>query len=165
MCFFGVPNPVANSPKNRKTSFRRAQLASGGESGQSLVEFALLLLPLLMVVFGIIKFGILFGQYVTLTNATAYGARTLAVDRGAGTGPPNACALAETALDNAATTLNPSQINISISFPSPDTSTCSNLMPGDSAVVQATYPCNMQILFLNVWPTCQMNAQTTIRIE
>jgi Flp pilus assembly protein TadG len=130
-----------------------------------MVEFALVLLPLLMVIFGIIKFGILFGQYTTLTNATAYGARTLAVSRGAGTGPPTACSLAETALQNAATTLSPSQINIGISFPSPDTSTCANLVAGDSANVQATYPCDLQILFLNVWPSCQLTAQTVVRIE
>lgn len=130
-----------------------------------MVEFALILLPLLILIFGLIKFGILFGQYVTLTNATAYGARTLAVNRGAGTGPPTACTMAQNALDGAAVTLNPSQINFSISFPSPDTSTCSALETGDTAVMQATYPCNLQILFLNVWPGCQLVAHTTVRIE
>jgi Flp pilus assembly protein TadG len=123
------------------------------------------LLPLLMVIFGIIKFGILFGQYTTLTNATAYGARTLAVNRGAGTGPPTACTLAQTALQSAATTLSASQINISITFPSPETSTCSDLQPGDAATVQATYPCDLQILFLNAWPSCQLTAETVVRIE
>jgi len=136
-----------------------------GETGQALVEFALVLLPLLILVFGIIKFGILFGQYVTLTNATGYGARTLAVSRGDGTGPPTACSAAQTALDSAATTLDSSQINFSVSFPSPGTSTCSALQVGDAALVQTTYPCNLQILFLNVWPSCQLVAQTTVRIE
>lgn len=130
-----------------------------------MVEFGLILLPLLMLIFGIIKFGILFGQYTTLTNATAYGARTLAVNRGAGTGPPNACSLANTALDTAATTLSTSHITINISFPSPDTSTCSALVAGDAATVQATYPCDLQILFLNVWPSCTLAAQTTVRVE
>jgi Flp pilus assembly protein TadG len=137
----------------------------GGETGQSMVEFALILLPLLMIIFGIIKFGILFGQYTTLTNATSYGARTLAVNRGAGTGPPTACSLADTALDSAATTLSTSNITISITFPSPDTSTCTALVAGDAASVQATYPCDLQILFLNVWPSCTLVAQTTVRIE
>ncbi len=124
-----------------------------------------MLLPLLMIVFGIIKFGILFGQYVTLTNATAYGARELAVSRGDGTGPPTACQAATTALDNAATTLNTSQITVSITFSGSGGSTCTALQPGDAGEVQATYPCNMQILFLNVWPTCELSSQTTIRIE
>ena len=129
------------------------------------MEFALLLLPLLMLIFGIVKFGILLGQYTTLTNATSYGARTLAVSRGAGTGPPTACALAQTALQNAATTLSASQISISITFPSPDNSTCASLVPGESANILATYPCDLEILFLNVWPSCQLSAQTVVRIE
>jgi len=164
--------PLSNFVRLRANlrGHRAARLPAGrardaGETGQAMVEFALVLLPLLILVFGIIKFGILFGQYVTLTNATGYGARTLAVSRGDGTGPPTACSAAQTALDSAATTLNSSQINFSVSFPSPDTSTCSALQSGDAAVVQATYPCNLQILFLNVWPSCQLVAQTTVRIE
>lgn len=155
----------ANLRRHRGAGLPAGQTHAAGESGQALVEFALVLLPLLILVFGIIKFGILFGQYVTLTNANAYAARTLAVGRGDGTGPPTACSAALTALDSAATTLNTSQINFSTSFPSPDTSTCSALQTGDAAVVQATYPCNLQILFLNVWPSCQLVAQTTVRIE
>lgn len=158
-----VPRSCLNGGQARAS--RSARRRAGTESGQALVEFALILLPLLVIVFGIIKFGILFGQYVTLTNATAYGARTLAVNRGAGTGPPNACSMAQTALDTAATTLNTSQITITESFPSPDTSTCNALVAGDTATLQATYPCNMQILFLNVWPSCQMTAVTSVRIE
>ncbi len=151
--------------RRRRGPFRAAPGRVGGEAGQALVEFALMLVPLLLVILGIIKFGILFGEYVTLTNATGYGARTLAVSRGNGTGPPTACQAATTALDNAATTLSTSQITVSITFPSPDTSTCSALQPGDSGEVQATYPCNLQILFFNFWPNCELSSQTTVRIE
>lgn len=135
------------------------------ESGQALYEFAMVAIPMSLLVVGIIKFGILFAQYVTLTNATNTGARTLAVNRGAGTGPPTACTMAQTALDSAATTLTASQITFTTSFPSPDTSTCSALVAGDSATLEATYPCNLQILFLNLWPGCQLVAETTVRIE
>jgi Flp pilus assembly protein TadG len=151
--------------KCRAVPARASRIGTGGEGGQALVEFALVLLPMLMLIFGIIKFGILFNNYVTLTNATAYGARVLAVNRGAGSGPPNACSLAETALDSAATTLVSSQISPSITFPSPDTSTCNALQPGDTANFTVTYPCNLQILFLNVWPSCTLTAETVIRIE
>ena len=149
----------------RRKARVRAGQARASEEGQAMVEFALVLLPLLMLLFGIIKFGILFNNYVTLTNAAAYGARTLAVNRGAGSGPPDACALAETALTNSAVTLNSSQITITPAFPSPDTSTCDSLVPGEPATIQATYPCDLQILFLNVWPSCQLSAQVTVRIE
>lgn len=150
--------------------YRAARLPAGrrwaaGESGQALYEFAIVAIPLSLLVVGIIKFGILFDQYITLTQATDTGARTLAVNRGAGTGPPTACTMAETALDNAASTLTSSQISISTSFPSPDTSTCSSLVAGDEATVEATYPCNLQVLFLNLWPSCQLTAETTVRIE
>ena len=43
--------------------------------GQSLVEFSLVLMPLLLVLFGIIQFGLIFNGYVTLTNAVRDGAR------------------------------------------------------------------------------------------
>ncbi|HLE59153.1 MAG TPA: TadE family protein [Candidatus Limnocylindria bacterium] len=46
-----------------------------GDHGQALVEFAFVLLPLLLVLVGIIQFGLLFGANVTLTNAAREGAR------------------------------------------------------------------------------------------
>src|SRR5687768_15766580 len=54
--------------------------AAGGrpcahERGQALVEFAAVLLPLLLIVVGIVQFGFLFGANVTLTNAAREAAR------------------------------------------------------------------------------------------
>lgn len=46
------------------------------DDGQSLVEFSLVLTPLLLVVLGIIQFGFVFNTFVTLTNAGREGART-----------------------------------------------------------------------------------------
>lgn len=46
-----------------------------GERGQALVEFAFVILPVLMILVGIIQFGLLFGANVTLTNAAREGAR------------------------------------------------------------------------------------------
>ncbi len=45
------------------------------ESGQSLVEFALVLMPLFIILLGIIQFGFVFNAYVTITNASREGAR------------------------------------------------------------------------------------------
>jgi Flp pilus assembly protein TadG len=45
------------------------------EKGQSLVEFALVLMPLFVIVLAIIQFGFIFNAYVTITNATREGAR------------------------------------------------------------------------------------------
>lgn len=43
--------------------------------GQAMVEFAAVLLPLLMIIVGIIQFGLIFGANVSLTNAAREGAR------------------------------------------------------------------------------------------
>jgi Flp pilus assembly protein TadG len=48
----------------------------GRGSGQSLVEFALVLTPLFLVLLGIIQFGFIFNSYVTLTNSAREGARS-----------------------------------------------------------------------------------------
>jgi Flp pilus assembly protein TadG len=47
----------------------------GGERGAQLVEFALVLPLLLLVVLGILDFGLLFQRYEVLTNAAREGAR------------------------------------------------------------------------------------------
>jgi Flp pilus assembly protein TadG len=48
-----------------------------------MVEFTLVLPVLLVVLFGIIQFGITFSNYVALTDAVRAGARTAAISRSA----------------------------------------------------------------------------------
>ncbi len=45
------------------------------ETGQTMTEFAIVLPLLVVLLFGIIQFGILFNNYVTLTDAVRSGAR------------------------------------------------------------------------------------------
>ena len=147
-----------------KLATRRTSVRGGREEGSALFEFAMVLPLLAMLVVGIIKAGILFYDYVTLADAVAVGARTLATSRGVST----ACTAAETAVTNAATNLITSQITSTISFPSTDShsDSCTTLYAGDAAEVQATYPCDLTIPFLgNVWPSCTLTSQTTVRIE
>ena len=47
----------------------------GGEEGQNLVEFALLLPVLLYILMGIIQFGLIFAVYVTINNSVREAAR------------------------------------------------------------------------------------------
>ena len=54
----------------------RSRLSARRESGQSLVEFALVLTPMMLILLGIIQFGFIFNAYVTLTNATREAARS-----------------------------------------------------------------------------------------
>ena len=55
---------------------RRIDTGRSRSTGQSLVEFALVLPPMLLIILGIIQFGFIFNTYVTMTNATREAART-----------------------------------------------------------------------------------------
>ncbi len=61
----------------RSTRRTRPALSRAGRSlrGQALVEFAFVLLPVLLLIVGIVQFGLLFGANVTLKNAVREGAR------------------------------------------------------------------------------------------
>ncbi len=50
------------------------------EKGASAVEFALILPILVLLIFGIVEFGIAFNNYITITHAAREGARLAAVD-------------------------------------------------------------------------------------
>lgn len=64
----------------RIAALRQASATSGSTRararGQSLVEFSLVLVPLLLLILGIVQFGLIFNSYVTMTNAAREGART-----------------------------------------------------------------------------------------
>jgi hypothetical protein len=53
----------------------RFRVPHRGPPGQALVEFAVVLMPMLLLVAGIVQFGLLFGASVTLTNAAREAAR------------------------------------------------------------------------------------------
>lgn len=70
------PRPPASSAEPSRTAG-----AAGRERGQALVEFAAVLLPILLIIVGIIQFGMIFSANVTLTNATSEAARAATVAR------------------------------------------------------------------------------------
>ena len=65
-----------HDPSGRPGRGYSPRLQGSIERGQSLVEFALVLMPLFFIVLGIIQFGFIFNTYVTMTNAAREGART-----------------------------------------------------------------------------------------
>ena len=69
----GLPSTVrlTMDPIRRRRTGER-----GGQTGQSLVEFSLIFLPLFIILLGIIQFGFVFSTYVTMTNAARDAART-----------------------------------------------------------------------------------------
>ena len=56
-------------------ALRRPSAAPGRARGQSLVEFALVLIPLMLLILGVVQFGLIFNTYVTMTNASRDAAR------------------------------------------------------------------------------------------
>jgi Flp pilus assembly protein TadG len=110
-------------------------LSLRSEDGQAATELALVLPILAAILLAIAQFGILFNNYITLTDATRTGARKAAVSRFTGD-QGTAAALAVRA---AASNLTPSKLSVSV--------TSDNwTVPGSDVVVTATYPYDLNIL-------------------
>src|SRR5918994_1750325 len=63
-------------PGRRRAPWRRIpRRPAASVPGQALVEFAAVLLPILLLIVGVVQFGLLFGASVTLTNAAREAAR------------------------------------------------------------------------------------------
>ena len=136
--------------------------------GQSLVEFALALPVLLMVVTGIMAFGVVFNHYLMLTEATSVGARQLTVSRGQTLDP---CQTFSAAVSAAAPLLKVSSLTFTLTL-NGDTYTgtsCSgsatsgapaDMILGTNAVVKVTYPYSLGI-FRSIVSNGLLTAQTT----
>lgn len=123
---------------------RRTRRWGWREDGQSLVEFAIIMPVLLLVLTGILQFGLMFDKYLSMTDAVRTGARTLALGRGLS----DPCDPAITQAVNSAlgTGLTASQVTVTLT--NPDTCgsgtypnrTGGSEAQGDEATVSATYP-------------------------
>ncbi len=128
----------------RKINFRSQQ-------GQSLTEFALALPVLALLLFAVIQFGIVFNNYVTLTDATRAGARKGAVGRQLSN--PQGAAI--TAVRNSAQDLKQSNLNVTAT---------STWQPGSDVAVTATYPYSISLLGMVV-KSGRLTSTTTERVE
>jgi Flp pilus assembly protein TadG len=129
------------------------------QKGQALVEFAIVLPILLLLVFGIIQFGILFNNYLTLTDAVRAGARQAAVSRTLSdqTGP------AKNRVIQAAANLRLSDLDVTVTPHDPVTGSATFVQGGD-VTVKGTYPYSINLLGLVVM-SGRMTSQTTERVE
>ena len=137
------------------------------EHGSILVEVAISM-PLLLLVFtGIFYFGIAYSNQLTLTQAVGAGAQYLQQIRTSTTDP---CADTLTAIENAAPTLTPGSISLTLNHER--NSSPGIVVPRGSAdlaqkepvTVTATYPCALPIVFTRgpTWiSTCQLSATVT----
>ena len=118
-----------------------------------MTEFALILPLLVVLLFGIIQFGIIFNNYVTLTDAVRAGAREAAVSRGSGN-PSGACV---TRVLGAAGNLDQTVLQ-------PTVTCVSSWAPGADVTVSASYPYDVSLLGWVV-ASGQLNSTMKERVE
>jgi len=70
-----MSRPVTHSADQPSAAPAVGRCAAPRPEGQALVEFAVVLMPVILILVGIIQFGLLFGANVSLTNAAREGAR------------------------------------------------------------------------------------------
>jgi hypothetical protein len=121
------------------------------DSGQTVTEFALVLPLLAILLFGIIQFGIVFHQYVTLTDAVRAGGRQGAVARDL----PNPTAIVEDRVRRSAVNLDQSKLSVVVN---------STFLRGDDISVTASYPYSINLLGVHV-KSGTFSATTTERVE
>jgi Flp pilus assembly protein TadG len=132
------------------------------QKGQAFVEFAIVLPILLLLVFGIIQFGILFNNYLTLTDAVRAGARQAAVSRTLSDQVGPAIARVRAAAADLPSSADPSVLPVTVT-PRALNGTQSWEQGGD-VTVTATYPYSINLLGLVV-KSGRMTSQTTERVE
>jgi Flp pilus assembly protein TadG len=123
------------------------------ERGQTLTEFALVLPILVVLMLGIVQFGVAFNNYVTLTDAVRAGARKAAVSRNA-SDPAGTCRAAVLA---AGVNLDSAELGSELSCDSSWT-------PGSDVTVRATYPYSIKILNWSVY-SGRLNSTMKERVE
>jgi Flp pilus assembly protein TadG len=125
------------------------------ESGQALVEFALIAPILLLILFGIVQFGIAYMHSMALTDAVRIGARKASVSRSSAD-PTSAT---QAAVLGAANDLDQSTLAGRISV-----NTSAGWTQGGSVTVTATYPYSINILGIVV-ASGDLHSATTERLE
>jgi Flp pilus assembly protein TadG len=123
------------------------------------VEFILVAPILLLLVFGIIQFGILFNNYLTLTDAVRAGARQAAVSRTLS----DPVGSTKNRVTSAASDLKTSDLDITVDPYDPLKGTHSWAQGGD-VTVSATYPYSINLLGFVV-SAGRITSQTTERVE
>ena len=155
-----IGSQTAGSPGARVEARSKAKRARArGQQGTALLEFAFVFPLLMTLLIGIVEFGVVFSNYVALTNATSLGAQLVSISRNQTTDP---CMTTSGAVYAAAPNLSQAnllftivlngvtvasaQANPSCSSSTNTTGAAANLVQSASAVVTVTYPCNLQIM-------------------
>ena len=129
------------------------------EDGQAMTELALVMPIFIVLLLAIVQFGIVFNNYLTLTDATRAGARKAAVSRFIGDNGASAVQAVKTA----ASGLNQSALVPTVTSTNAAGAT-DWTTPGDVVSVTATYPYTINILGFSV-KTGSLTSTTKERLE
>jgi Flp pilus assembly protein TadG len=141
------------------------RLLENGE-GAAAVEFAVIAPVLLTILLGILTFGDALKNHLVLTNAASAGALTLALSRGTST----PYTTATTAVVNTAPTLDKAKIGVTVAIGNAacasDPACSTALTVGSTAVVTATYPCELTVMGINYEPgNCVLTATSAQMVQ
>lgn len=121
------------------------------QRGQTMVEFAIILPLLLLLILGILQLGVVYNNYVTLTQASRAGARQAAVGRGIADPVGSAVSRVRTQ----AAGLDQTRLSVTVTSP---------WTQGSNVTVTASYPYSINILGLIV-QSGSLTTVTTERVE
>jgi Flp pilus assembly protein TadG len=124
------------------------------QRGQTMVEFALVLPLLCMILLGIVQFGIVFNDYLSLTDGVRAGARKAVVSRQLA--QPDE--VAKAAVRASAVDLDSSKLKI-------DVKASPGWDRGADVTVTASYPYEISLLGLVVFKNGELTSSTTERLE
>ena len=134
-----------------KTPRHTARFRFHREDGQAFVEFAIVLPILVLLVFGIMQFGLAFRNYLAITDAARVAARAAAVKRTSGP-----CTAAKTAIQDTVSTGQWAQISSRITCTAgPNT--------GDQVKITIKYPYSIGLP--GVSASGDLTASATERME
>lgn len=173
----------AAEPDREVMNARRVRQGFLSARGAALIEFTVVAPVMMLMLFGIARFGITFNNYVALTDAVRVGARQLSMGRGQAdpcrtTGTKINTATSSFFTSNRASFLITTTVAVTsgtttssgnLGAPSGSLPTCSGagatMTEGADATVTATYPCSIIIFGINFAPSCTLSSSTTARIE
>jgi len=132
---------------------KRSLILRRNQRGQAMVEFAIIVPILLVVLLGIMQLGVVYNNWVSLTDGARAGARKAAVCRSGCT--PDATTATINEVKNSAADLNQSNLSVSVT---------SSWAQGSDVTVTASYPWSVNIMGVVV-ASGTMTATTTERVE
>jgi len=132
---------------------KRSLILRRNQRGQAMVEFAIIVPILLVVLLGIMQLGVVYNNWVSLTDGARAGARKAAVCRSGCT--PDATTATINEVKNSAADLNQSNLSVSVT---------SSWAQGSDVTVTASYPWSVDIMGVVV-ASGTMPATTTERVE